>query len=101
MQVSLTLNNSRAATQHLGRHWDIKVKKRKGTDLVFQELGIQQENIKLNRGLQYVIRYNSAEMVGWHCQLNGHEFEKTPGDGEEPGSLECCSPWGHKESDTA
>ena len=40
-------------------------------------------------------------MVGWHCQLNGHEFEKTPGDGEEPGSLECCSPWGHKESDTA
>ena len=29
-------------------------------------------------------------MVGWHYQLNGHEFEKTPGDGEEQGSLECC-----------
>ena len=39
------------------------------------------------------------EMVGWHQQLNGHEFEQTPGDGEEQGSLECCSPWGHKESD--
>ena len=24
---------------------------------------------------------------------------ETPGDSEEEGSLECCSPWGHKESD--
>ena len=37
-------------------------------------------------------------MVGWHHQLNGHEFEQTPRDGEEQGSLACCSPWGHKES---
>ena len=22
------------------------------------------------------------EMVGWHHQLNGHEFEQTPGDSE-------------------
>ena len=29
-----------------------------------------------------------------------HEFEKTPGDSEGQGSLECCSPWGHKELDT-
>ena len=41
------------------------------------------------------------EMVGWHHQLNGHEFEQTPGDGEGQGSLVCCSPWGHKESDTS
>ena len=40
------------------------------------------------------------EMVGWHHQLNGHEFEQTPGDGEEQGSLACCISWGHKESDT-
>ena len=39
-------------------------------------------------------------MVGWHHRLNGHEYEQTLGDGEEQGSLECCSPWGHKESDT-
>ena len=39
------------------------------------------------------------EMVGWHHQLNGHEFEQAPGDGEGQGSLTCCSPWGHKESD--
>ena len=39
-------------------------------------------------------------MVGWYHQLNGHEFEQTPGDGEGQGSLACCSPWGHKQSDT-
>ena len=39
------------------------------------------------------------EMVGWHHWLNGHEFEQALGDGEGQGSLECCSPWGHKELD--
>ena len=39
------------------------------------------------------------EMVGWHDQLNGHEFEQTLGDGEEQRSLVCCSPRGRKESD--
>ena len=34
-------------------------------------------------------------MVGWHHQLDGHEFEQTPGDGEGTGSLACCRPWGH------
>ena len=38
-------------------------------------------------------------MVGWHHQFNGREFEQTPGDGTGQGSLECCSPWGRKESD--
>ena len=40
------------------------------------------------------------EMFGQHHQLNGLEFEQTPGDGEGQGSLACCSLWGHKESDT-
>ena len=39
------------------------------------------------------------EMVGWHHRLNGHEFEQAPGDSEGQGSLACCSPWGHEESD--
>ena len=39
------------------------------------------------------------EMVGWHHQLNGHEFEQTPGDSEGQGCLECYSPWGCEESD--
>ena len=38
-------------------------------------------------------------MIGWHHQLNGHEFEQAPEDGEGQGSLACCSPWGRKESD--
>ena len=38
------------------------------------------------------------EMVGWHHQLNGHEFEQTPGFGDGQGSLPCCYSWGHKES---
>ena len=40
------------------------------------------------------------EMVGWHLQLDGHELEQAPGVGNWQGSLECCSPRGHKESDT-
>ena len=32
-------------------------------------------------------------MVGWHHQLDGHEFEQILGDGEGQGSLACCSPW--------
>ena len=39
------------------------------------------------------------EMVGWHHQLDGHEFEQALGDGEGQGSLACCSPWGRRESD--
>ena len=38
-------------------------------------------------------------MVGWHHQLNGRESEQTLGDDEGQGSLACCSPRGHKESD--
>ena len=38
--------------------------------------------------------------VGWHHGLTGHEFVQAPGD-EGQGSLVCCSPWGHKESDMA
>ena len=40
------------------------------------------------------------EMVGWHHQLVGHEFEQTLGGGDGQGSLACYSPWGCKESDT-
>ena len=40
------------------------------------------------------------EMVGWHHQPVGHKFEYVPGVGDRQRSLVCCSPWGHKESDT-
>ena len=35
-------------------------------------------------------------MVGWHHELDGHEFEQAPGVGDGQGSLVCCSPWGCK-----
>ena len=44
-------------------------------------------------------RKTEDEMVGWHHQLNGHEFEQTLGDDEGQRSLVCCGPQGHKESD--
>ena len=40
------------------------------------------------------------EMAGWHHQLDGHEFEWTPGVGDGQGSLVCCDSWGLKELDS-
>ena len=40
------------------------------------------------------------EMGGWHHQLDGHEFEWIPGDGDGQGGLACCNSWGLRESDT-
>ena len=40
------------------------------------------------------------EMVGWPHRLDGHEFEQALGAGDGQGGLGCCSPRGHKESDT-
>ena len=39
------------------------------------------------------------EMVGWHHQLDGHEFGWTPGVGDGQGGLACCSSWGYKKLD--
>ena len=54
-----------------------------GTDLRQEEKGMAED-----------------EMVGWHHQLKGPEFEQTPGDGKGHGSLTCCSLWGSRELDT-
>ena len=35
-------------------------------------------------------------MAGWHHQLDGCEFESTPGVGDGQGDLACCNSWGHK-----
>ena len=40
------------------------------------------------------------EMIEWHHQFNGHEFEQAPGVGEGQGGLVCCDSWGCKELDT-
>ena len=38
--------------------------------------------------------------IGWHHQLDRHEFEQAPRVGDGQGNLVYCSPWGRKESDT-
>ena len=54
-----------------------------GKDLKLEERGITED-----------------EMVGWHHQCNGHEFEQALGVGDGQGDLVWCNPWGHRESDT-
>ena len=41
-------------------------------------------------------RRRGQQTKRWLGRLNGHEFEQTPGDSEEQGSLACCNPWGHR-----
>ena len=48
---------------------------------------------------QEMKRMTEGEMVGWHHQINGREFEQALGVGDGQGSLECCILWGRKESD--
>ena len=45
-------------------------------------------------------RGRQDDMVGWHHRLNEREFKQAQGDSEGQESLVCCSPQGHKESDT-
>ena len=56
-------------------------------------------NIEGKRRQQQRIRWLDG-ICPWHVQLNGHEFEQTPEYSEGRRSLVCCSPWGHKESDS-
>ena len=64
------------------KNWLLRKEKAGGKDWRQEEKGMTED-----------------EMVGWYHQLNGHEFEQALGVGDEQGSLACCSPWGHKESD--
>ena len=45
-------------------------------------------------------RTSEGEMAGWHHRCNEYELGQALGDGEGLGGLVCCSPWGHRESDT-
>ena len=63
------------------------------TDSLEKTLMLEKIERRKRRGQQRI------EMVGWHHQLDGHEFEQAPGVVDGQGSLECCSPWGHKELD--
>ena len=62
------------------------------TDSLEKTLKLGKIEVRRRRGQQ-------DETVGWHHQLDGHEFEQAPGVGDGQGSLLRCSPWGRKESD--
>ena len=59
-----------------------------------------EKNLMLEKTKGGRRRGREDEMVGWHHRSKRRKFKQTPGAGEGQGSLECCSPWGHKKSDT-
>ena len=69
--------------------WPLDVKNR----LIWEDLDAGQDWRQEEKGT------TEDEMIGWHHRLNGHGFGWTLGVGDGLGSLECWSPWGHKESD--
>ena len=66
---------------------------------LMQRTGSLEETLILGKIEGKKKRVTDDEMVGWHYQLNGQQFEQAPVDGEGQGSLGCCSPWGRKELD--
>ena len=57
-----------------------------------------EKTLMLEKTGQMEKRAAEDEMIGWHHQLNGHEFEQALGVGDGQRGLACCSPWGGKES---
>ena len=60
------------------------------------------DSILKNRDITLLTKTGTTEdeMVGWHHQLNEHEFKQALRVGDGQRSLACCSPWGHKELGT-
>ena len=70
---------------------------RRSNQSILKEINPEYSLERLRAGEKGV---TENETVGWHHQLNGHEFAQTLGDSEGQGSLVSCSPWGCKELDT-
>ena len=69
------------------------------TDIQREDLKIKLFTDARNDGRQEGKGTTEDEMLGQHHQLNGREFEQSPGNGEGQGDLVCCSPWGCNELD--
>ena len=103
--------------------WTVVLEKTLESPLDCKGITVSPEGLMLKLKLQYsghlVRRANSLgktlmlgdcrkekgttedEVTGWHHRLDGHEFEQAPGIGDGQGGMECCTPWGHKEWQTA
>ena len=55
------------------------------------------DSILKNRDITLPTKVHLVKAMVFPVVMYGCEFEQTPGDSEGQGSLECCSPWGHKE----
>ena len=80
-------------TEHLVRYLVRKQEK----SLTLQNVSI--DNIYCSC-LKHSVQLEDQVLLYCLYQVNGHEFEQTPGDSEGQGSPVCCSPWGRKESNT-
>ena len=88
--------NLKAVTVSLAEH--LVCKQYISTFPIVAVLTLQEKTLMLGK-MEEGEGMTEDEMVEWHHQLNGHEFEQAPGDGEGQGSLVCCR-WGRKELDT-
>ena len=68
-------------------------------DQYFDHLMWRTDSLEKTKDWRQEKGMTEHEMVGWHHQLNGHEFEQALGVGDGQESLACCSPWGHNQSD--
>ena len=55
-----------------------------------------EKTVMLGKSRQEEKGMTQDEMVGWHHQLDGHEFEKVPAVDNGERSLACCSSWGRR-----
>ena len=53
--------------------------------------------VRATINLDSALKSRDMTLVGWHHQLDGHEFQQAPGVGDGQASLVCCDSWGHKE----
>ena len=67
---------------------------------LIQRANLLEKTLMLGQDRRQEEKGTTEKMIGWHHWLNGYEFEQALGDDEGWESLACCSPWGHKESDT-
>ena len=78
----------------------LKLKLQYFGDLMWRADSLEKTLMLLKGWWQEEKGMTENEMVGWHHCLSGHEFEQAPRNGDRQGRLVCCSPWGHKETDT-
>ena len=90
---------SYALLQHFLEGMMVKLKLQYFGHLMWRVDSLEKTDVRRDWGQEEKGK-TEDEMAGWHHQLDGREFEWTPGVGDGQGGLAFCDSWGHKESDT-